>query len=190
MREELVRFERDLGCERLRPWCSRRSQARRRRASPTLPMLAALPPTDTPALVRAAQNELRRIGCFAGENDGKFTDKTRDAVRRFGPSAASPWTTSRSARCWSPTSRPRTKACARSTVGAARSKRAAVASPRRLRRAVSSRPSPSGASVRWPVHRSRPSMVRRSTNPSNRPVVVQPTIIGGFGLALRHPPGH
>jgi peptidoglycan hydrolase-like protein with peptidoglycan-binding domain len=46
-------------------------------------VLAALPPTDTPALVRAAQNELRRIGCFAGENDGKFTDKTRDAVRRY-----------------------------------------------------------------------------------------------------------
>jgi peptidoglycan hydrolase-like protein with peptidoglycan-binding domain len=41
------------------------------------------PVADSPQLIRAAQIELRRIGCFAGNDDGQFSEPTRNAVRRY-----------------------------------------------------------------------------------------------------------
>ncbi|MPZ57163.1 MAG: hypothetical protein GEU91_11845 [Rhizobiales bacterium] len=40
-------------------------------------------PADTPALVRAAQRELRRLGCFSGRENGSLNDQTRDAVKKY-----------------------------------------------------------------------------------------------------------
>jgi hypothetical protein len=41
------------------------------------------PVTDTPALVRSAQKELRRLGCFSGRESGSLDERTRDAVKKY-----------------------------------------------------------------------------------------------------------
>ena len=38
---------------------------------------------NTPELVLSAQSELRRLGCFTGEEDGSLNRATRDAIRRY-----------------------------------------------------------------------------------------------------------
>jgi hypothetical protein len=38
---------------------------------------------NTPALIRAAQGELRRLGCYAGREDGSLRGATRDAIARY-----------------------------------------------------------------------------------------------------------
>jgi uncharacterized caspase-like protein len=184
-REELVRFERDLGCERLRPLVLAAIAGQAQESKPrTLPMLAALPPTDTPALVRAAQNELRRIGCFAGENDGKFTDKTRDAVRRYltqrgqslddikiSEALVADLKTQDKGVCPLDCRRGQVEKSGRCVAEEAPPRRVKQAKPERRERAVARaprQPTINGA----PINQSEP----------NRPVVVQPTIgIGGFG---------
>ena len=82
-RDQLVRFERDLACDRLRPLvvaaiAGLAVDAPRTRVVPPPALLM-----DTPQLVSAAQVELRRIGCFAGDNDGKLTEATRNAIKRY-----------------------------------------------------------------------------------------------------------
>jgi uncharacterized caspase-like protein len=81
-REELVRFERELGCERLRPLVL---AAIGGPAADTKTRVVPAPEqaSDTPLLVTAAQVELRRIGCFAGRDDGKLSDATRAAIKRY-----------------------------------------------------------------------------------------------------------
>jgi Caspase domain len=82
-RDQLVRFERDLACDRLRPLvvaaiAGLAVEAPKTRVVPPPALLM-----DTPQLVSAAQVELRRIGCFAGDNDGKLTEATRNAIKRY-----------------------------------------------------------------------------------------------------------
>jgi len=81
-REELVRFERELGCERLRPLVLAAISAPAVE-TPKTRLVPAPELMDTPQLVRAAQAQLRRIGCFAGDDDGKLNDATRNAVKRY-----------------------------------------------------------------------------------------------------------
>ena len=81
-REELVRFERELGCERLRPLVLAAISAPAVE-TPKTRLVPAPELMDTPQLVRAAQAQLRRIGCFAGDDDGKLNDATRSAVKRY-----------------------------------------------------------------------------------------------------------
>jgi hypothetical protein len=75
-REELIRLEGDLACPRLRP---------RVRA-----VIAALPPSDTPPLISAAQRELRRLGCYGGRDTGELNEGTRDALRRYRGQSGAP----------------------------------------------------------------------------------------------------
>src|SRR5256714_908158 len=81
-RDELVRFERELGCERLRPLVLAAISAPAVE-TPKTRLVPAPELMDTPQLVRAAQAQLRRIGCFAGDDDGKLNDATRSAVKRY-----------------------------------------------------------------------------------------------------------
>jgi Caspase domain/Putative peptidoglycan binding domain len=39
--------------------------------------------SDTPALVAAAQRELRRLGCYTGDDDGRFSASTHAAIWRY-----------------------------------------------------------------------------------------------------------
>ena len=39
--------------------------------------------SDTPALVAAAQRELRRLGCYTGDDDGRFSAATHAAIWRY-----------------------------------------------------------------------------------------------------------
>jgi peptidoglycan hydrolase-like protein with peptidoglycan-binding domain len=41
------------------------------------------PATNTPELILSAQRELRRLGCFTGEEDGKQGEATTNAVKRY-----------------------------------------------------------------------------------------------------------
>jgi Caspase domain len=41
------------------------------------------PPANTPILILSAQRELRRLGCFADEEDGKLSAATESAVQRY-----------------------------------------------------------------------------------------------------------
>ena len=82
-RDQLVRFERELACDRLRPLvvaaiAGLAVEAPKTRVVPPPALLM-----DTPQLVSAAQIELRRIGCFDGGDDGKLGDATRSALKRY-----------------------------------------------------------------------------------------------------------
>ncbi len=60
--------------------------AREQHAKLTAERDAALRQTDTPGaaeLVRLAQDELVRIGCFAGPADGNFNDATQAAIKQY-----------------------------------------------------------------------------------------------------------
>ncbi len=70
-REELERFARTLGCEQLRPaLVALQAEADRLKQAEVL-------------AVRTAQAELRRIGCFSGQEDGKLQQATKDAINRY-----------------------------------------------------------------------------------------------------------
>ena len=51
---------------------------------PTNPaVVAPVIPSDTPALVSAAQRELKRLGCYSGDVDGRLSAATRAATWRY-----------------------------------------------------------------------------------------------------------
>ena len=82
-RDELVRFERDLACDRLRPLvvaaiAGLAVEAPRTRVMPPPALLV-----DTPQLVSAAQVELRRIGCYVPSEAGNLIEATRNSVKRY-----------------------------------------------------------------------------------------------------------
>jgi peptidoglycan hydrolase-like protein with peptidoglycan-binding domain len=52
------------------------------------PALAS--PANSPALIRKAQIELKRLDCLAGRVDGKLGNATRQAIRKFWASAKQP----------------------------------------------------------------------------------------------------
>jgi len=74
-REDLARLEYDLTCQRLRPDLLA--------ALDKLTNMPEAPPPASPDAVRAAQQELARLGCFAGPVDGNLTDATKDALKRY-----------------------------------------------------------------------------------------------------------
>jgi len=68
----LKRLEQELSCERLRP-----------SVVAALQRALALPVSNTLEQVRAAQQELRRLGCFEGIADGDPGIVTRSALNRY-----------------------------------------------------------------------------------------------------------
>jgi hypothetical protein len=95
VREQLVKFEIEVGCQTLRPKIS--AALASLPALPTLPasppvaappnpaveVRPAAPPANSPDQIRRAQIELRRLGCFAGRSDGTLSVATRDAVKSY-----------------------------------------------------------------------------------------------------------
>ena len=97
-REELISFERELSCDRLRPIVLTSlgqltggvpQQPGQPAVSPS-PPVAAIPtvPTGQPStkeiqLITAAQDELRRVGCFPGKTDGKLNSDTKKAIKDY-----------------------------------------------------------------------------------------------------------
>jgi uncharacterized caspase-like protein len=84
-REQLIRLERELTCDRLRPLVLAAIAGQAQDvARPRISMPVVVEPlADTPELIRAAQSELRRIGCFDGKDDGKLGDNTRSSLKRY-----------------------------------------------------------------------------------------------------------
>jgi hypothetical protein len=81
-REDLKRLQQGTRCDRVR------SQAvallAELAASETGQyQLATAPPANSPELILSAQRELRRLGCFDGEEDGRPSDATAAAIRRY-----------------------------------------------------------------------------------------------------------
>jgi hypothetical protein len=81
-REDLKRLERDTACDGVR------SEVVALLAQPTTessrqPAIPQEPPANSPELVRSAQAELRRIGCFAGRDDGNLSGATKEAIVRY-----------------------------------------------------------------------------------------------------------
>ena len=68
-RDQLVKFEQEITCEKLRP------AARQ--------LLAKLDADAQTQLIRNTQIALRAIGCFAGPDTGKVNDATRTAIKRY-----------------------------------------------------------------------------------------------------------
>jgi hypothetical protein len=75
-------LQRDTGCERVRAQViallSQPAPQAGREPEP-----AKEPPVNTPELIRSAQGELRRLGCFVGRDDGKLDGTTREALQRY-----------------------------------------------------------------------------------------------------------
>ncbi len=68
------------------------SRRRGRGHGPVVPVAgapAALP-ANSPAQIRKAQTELKRLDCLKGRIDGRLSDRTREAVRKFWASAKQP----------------------------------------------------------------------------------------------------
>jgi hypothetical protein len=104
-REELIRFERELSCERLRPVAlaslgNMPTEVPPQSGSPTgTPTVATRPPepanvtpmpeerpaVNTIELVTAAQTELKRLGCLpaSASADGIIGDRTTDALKKY-----------------------------------------------------------------------------------------------------------
>jgi peptidoglycan hydrolase-like protein with peptidoglycan-binding domain len=55
----------------------------------------------TPATIRSIQNELGRLGYYAGPMDGKLTAPTADAIRRYEHDKGLPQDGQASSRLWS-----------------------------------------------------------------------------------------
>jgi hypothetical protein len=71
-RDELKKFEQELNCRELRPL-----------VIAALDRADAVPAANTPELVRSAQQELSRLGCFSGAADGSLNASTATAVQRY-----------------------------------------------------------------------------------------------------------
>ena len=93
-REQLVKFEIEVGCKALRPMVTAAIAALPAGA----PVANVRPPVTVPPgpvtesqsvkanlpdQIRQAQIELRRLGCFTGNPDSKMNDATRNAVKTF-----------------------------------------------------------------------------------------------------------
>jgi uncharacterized caspase-like protein len=70
--DHLKQLQQGLTCEKLRPL-----------VIAALDRVNALPDVNTPAQVRSAQQELSRLGCFAGAADGSLSAPTKAAIQRY-----------------------------------------------------------------------------------------------------------
>ena len=69
------------------------SNARGGDTEPGQPPVAGAPaalPANSPEQIRKAQTELKRLDCLKGRIDGRLSDRTRQAVRKFWVSAKQP----------------------------------------------------------------------------------------------------
>jgi Caspase domain len=85
-RADLQRLEENTPCERVRATITALlSQPidEHRSLTPAPAPTPAVTAADTPELVRSAQIELRRLGCFTGREDGALNGATREAIERF-----------------------------------------------------------------------------------------------------------
>jgi peptidoglycan hydrolase-like protein with peptidoglycan-binding domain len=85
-REDLKRLEQSLTCERLRPEVVAalgKEATAPDRKTPATAVEPAKPAANTPDLVRSAQKELARIGCFTGTVDGNFNSTTQAAIKQY-----------------------------------------------------------------------------------------------------------
>jgi hypothetical protein len=99
-REDLKRLERQTTCDHIRSQVVAllaqptpdiaREPAPQQTAPQPAPQQAApqpapppQPAANTPQLIASAQSELRRLGCFAGHDDGKLAGATTEAIKRY-----------------------------------------------------------------------------------------------------------
>jgi Caspase domain len=98
-REDLKRLERQTACDRVRsevvallaqptPDIAREPATPQPAPAPQQPAPQAAPApqqpaANTPQLIASAQSELRRLGCFAGQDDGKLGGPTTEAIKRY-----------------------------------------------------------------------------------------------------------
>jgi hypothetical protein len=85
-RADLQRLEENTPCERVRSAITAllSQPADEQRSLTPAPAPTPQPAAaDTPELVRSAQIELRRLGCFSGREDGALNGATREAIERF-----------------------------------------------------------------------------------------------------------
>jgi uncharacterized caspase-like protein len=93
-RDQLVKFETEVGCKALRPMITAAIAAVPVDAPPVnVPVPVVPTPGPIPRLqpakanlpeqIRQAQTELKRLGCFNGSPDSKMNDATRNAVKAF-----------------------------------------------------------------------------------------------------------
>jgi hypothetical protein len=83
VRDDLKRLSQDLTCERLRTQVVASldkvtSELDKSAAPPPPP-----PPANTPELVKSAQKQLARLGCYSGDNDGKLDADTKVAIKKY-----------------------------------------------------------------------------------------------------------
>jgi Caspase domain len=78
VRDDLQRLSQDLTCERLRP----QVVAVLDKVNIVIKNGGA-PAENTPALVASAQKELTRLGCYAGDQDGKLDAATKVAIKKY-----------------------------------------------------------------------------------------------------------
>jgi uncharacterized caspase-like protein len=71
-RDDLKQLQQGLTCERLRPM-----------VVAALDKANALPDVNTPALIRSAQQELARVGCYSGTVDGSLSPTTTVAIQHY-----------------------------------------------------------------------------------------------------------
>jgi hypothetical protein len=71
-RDDLKALQQGLTCERLRPM-----------VVAALDKANALPDVNTPALIRSAQQELARVGCYSGTVDGSLSPTTTVAIQHY-----------------------------------------------------------------------------------------------------------
>jgi hypothetical protein len=84
-REDLKRLEQKLTCERLRPDVVAALDNRAPEPDRKIPATVEppKPASNTPDLVRSAQKELARIGCFTGTVDGNLNTATQGAIKLY-----------------------------------------------------------------------------------------------------------
>ncbi|MFL4971958.1 MAG: caspase family protein [Xanthobacteraceae bacterium] len=97
-REDLKRLERQTTCDRVRSevvallaqpttdiakQSATPQQAAPQQAPPRQAPAPQQPAANTPDLIASAQSELRRLGCFAGQDDGKLGGATTEAIKRY-----------------------------------------------------------------------------------------------------------
>jgi len=82
-----------VGTSRIVQLAQNASDTGRRAAEPSQPQVADAPAvarTNAPEQIRKVQTELRRLECLKGRIDGKLSDRTGQAVKKFRTSAGQP----------------------------------------------------------------------------------------------------
>jgi hypothetical protein len=87
-RDELARFQRELGCERIRGEVVALLEQLAAEAAKAPP--ARESQTNSPELVRTAQKELRRIGCYVGRETGALDASTKRGIEDYRAKVGQP----------------------------------------------------------------------------------------------------